>query len=199
MKKIILASTSPRRRELLQHIGVPFEAIGSNYIEDMTINLEPHDLVKLLSRGKAEEVAARSEHAIVIGADTFVVSEGKIMGKPKDNDVATKMLEDISGKSVAVITGYTIIDTDTGKTQSEAVETKVWFKKFNKAEIAEYVATGEPLERAGAFGMQDLSLLFIERLEGDFFNAVGLPLSHLVVSLEKFGINIWELRKQSSK
>lgn len=195
MKKIILASTSSRRKELLQHIGVPFEAVGSNYEEDMTLDIEPHELAKLLSRGKAEEVAGRTENAIVVGADTFVVSEGKIMGKPKNAGEATEMLEGISGKSVSVITGYTIIDTDTGKVLSEAVETKVWFKKINAREIAEYVATGEPLDRAGAFGMQDLSLLFIEKLEGDFFNAVGLPLSHLVVSLEEFGVNIWELRK----
>ncbi len=190
MKKIILASASPRRKELLERIGLRFEVEPSNYEEDMNSGLEPHELTQKISLEKAEAVASKCKDAIVIAADTFVVFGGQILGKPHTEEDARKMLETISGNSHSVITGFSIIDTGKNKTLSKSVETKVYIRKLTMAEIDAYVKSKEPLDKAGAYAIQGLGAVIVERIEGDYFNVVGLPLSALVEALKEFGINI---------
>src|SRR3989344_5050457 len=146
MRKIVLASTSPRRKELLGKTGLTFVVDPGDYEEDMTLKMTPTRLAKHLSRGKAESVARRHSDAIVIGADTFIAHKGVLMGKPHTPSKATTMLKKLSGRAHSVITGFTIIDTKSGKNISRAVSSKVHFKKLTTREIEAYVRTGEPLE-----------------------------------------------------
>ncbi len=189
-KQIILASTSPRRKEILSLTGLKFETIASDYEEDMTLDLEPLELAKLLSRGKAEAIAKDHQDSIVIGADTFVVLDNQLLGKPHDEDTAIKMLKQISNQAVSLITGYTIIDTSDNKQISETVETKIYIKELSDEEIQSYVKTKEPLDKAGAFAIQGMGAIFIKKIEGDFFGAMGLPIFDLSNSLKQFVISI---------
>jgi septum formation protein len=189
-RKIILASSSPRRKELLAKTGLKFVVDPSDYEEDMSLKMKPIEIAKVLSRGKAESVAKRHENAVVIGADTFIAYKGELLGKPHTPGKATAMLKKLSGKAHSVITGFTIIDTKTGKTVSRAVESKVYFKKMTPREIAAYVKTGEPLERAAGYAIQEIGSIFIRRIEGDFFGIMGLPVYELVQELKRFGIDI---------
>ncbi len=190
MKTIILASASPRRKELLEKIGLRFEVEPSNYEEDMPSALEPHEFAQKISLEKAKVVASKHKNAIVIAADTFIIFGGQILGKPHTEKEARKMLETISGKSHSVITGFSIIDTGTSKTLSKSVETKIYIRKLTLAEIDAYVKSKEPLDKAGAYAIQGLGSVFVEKIEGDYFNVIGLPLSALTEALKEFGINI---------
>lgn len=190
MKKIILASASPRRKELLENIGLKFEVEPSNHPEDISYRLKPHELARSISHKKALAIAGKYKNAIIIAADTFVVFRGKIMGKPKTEAEARKMLATLSGKSHSVITGFTVIDTDEKKTLSRSVETKVHVKKLTPEEIDAYVKTEEPLDKAGAYAIQGLGSAIVEKIEGDYFNVIGLPLCALTDSLKEFGIQI---------
>lgn len=190
MKKIILASTSPRRKEILSKLKLPFDVQDSDYEEDMTLEMLPEKLAEFLSLGKAEAVAIKNKNAVIIAADTFVVFENKLLGKPKNVEHAKEMLEMLSGKENQVITGVTIIDTDTGKTSSFHSITKVYFDEISSEIIDAYVNTGEPLDKAGAYAMQEIGALLINRIEGDFFNAMGLPLKRLVKELKDFDITV---------
>jgi len=189
-RKIILASTSPRRREILLKAGLTFEIVTSDYEEDMSQPLPPAELVKNLSAGKASSVAARHRDAVVIGADTVVVLNGEILGKPKTPERAKEMLKKLSGRAHSVFTGFAVRCDADGKCAVEAVETKVHFRKLSDRDIEEYVASGEPLDKAGAYGIQGLAAAFIERIEGDYHNVVGLPLEALLRVLKKFGIEL---------
>lgn len=188
MKKIILASSSPRRKNLLLQIGLKFEVDPSNYQEDMTLKMNPRKLAEYLSLGKAKDVAQKHKDAIIIAADTFCVLGKELLGKPKTKERVKMMLRKLSGKAHSVITGFTIIDTGTGKQVSKSVETKVYFKHIPKQEIDAYIASEEPLEFAGAYAIQHLGGLFVEKIEGDYFNIVGLPILPLTVELKKFGL-----------
>ncbi|MBI2287673.1 MAG: septum formation inhibitor Maf [Chloroflexi bacterium] len=190
MKKIILASASPRRKELLEKVGLKFEVDPSNYEEVGQPGLEPHELARKISLGKAEAVASKHKNAIVIAADTFIVADGKVLGKPHTQKRAREMLAAISGKSHSVITGFSIIDTATNKTVSKSVETKVYIRKLTPAEIDAYVASKEPLDKAGAYAIQGLGVVLVEKIEGDYSNVIGLPLSALAEALKEFGIKI---------
>jgi len=190
MRKIILASASPRRAEILRITGLRFYIAASDYKEDLNLPLNPRLLARFLSRKKAEAVAQKYKNAIIITADTFIVFNKRLLGKPHTYKAAEKMLRMLNGKAHSVITGFTIIDTSRGKVLSRSVETKVYFKKINSGEIKAYVKTGEPLDKAGAYAIQGLGAVFIEKIEGDFFNVMGLPLCALTESLEKFGIYI---------
>jgi len=190
MKTIILASASPRRKELLEKIGLRFEVEPSNYEEDMLSALEPHELAQKISLEKAKVVASKHKNAIVIAADTFTIFGGQILGKPHTEKEARKMLETISGKSHSVITGFSIIDTGTSKTLSKSVETKIYIRKLTLAEVDAYVKSKEPLDKAGAYAIQGLGSVFVEKIEGDYFNVIGLPLSAFTEALKEFGINI---------
>jgi septum formation protein len=190
MKTIILASASPRREELLKRIGLKFKVDPSNYEENISSELEPHELAKSLSREKAKLVAKKHMNALVIAADTFIVFEGKILGKPRTETEAKEMLGTISGRQHSVITGFTIIDTENNKALSKAVETKVYIRKLGSNEIDAYVGSKEPLDKAGAYAIQGLGSVIVEKIEGDCFNVIGLPLSALTESLKEFGVHI---------
>jgi len=164
----------------------------SNYEEDNNLKLKPLELAKALSMGKAEMVAERhkGEDAIIIGADTFVVLNNKILGKPHTSKRAKEMVKEMSGKAHTVITGFTLIDAKSGKKVSKAMESKVYFRKLTNKEIDVYVRTGESLDKAGAYAIQEAGSVLIEKIEGDYTNIVGLPLPSLVEELKKFGINL---------
>lgn len=184
MKKIILASGSPRRRELLTDVGIKFDIDVSGYEEDMTLDLPPHDLAKHLSEGKARAVAGKYKDAVIIAADTFVVFEGEILGKPHTKEKAEEMLKKLSGNIHSVVTGFTIIDTATDEIISEAHESKLYFREILPEEIDEYVASGEPLEMAGAYAIQGGAGKFVEKIEGDRMTIIGLPMKALIEKLK---------------
>jgi septum formation protein len=191
MKRIILASASPRRKELLEKLGLKFEVDASNCAEEIDPTLEPDELVRRISITKAKSVAQRHQDAVIIAADTIGVIGKKLLGKPHTADEAGKMLAKISGKSHEVITGFTILDTVTDKIMTGTVSTKVYIKKLTQQEIAAYVQTGEPLDKAGAYGIQGRGAVIVEKIEGDYYNVMGLPLSALTEALIEFGISVW--------
>jgi len=190
MKQLILASTSPRRKEILSKTRLDFTTEASDYEEDMTLDLPPNELVQELSLGKAKDVATKHENAIVIGADTIVVFNDKILGKPTSEQHAKEILQMLSGQENDVWTGFTIIDTKTNKTVSKAIRTRVFFRDLTEQEIDSYIATGEPMDKAGAYGIQDLASIFIEKIEGDYFNIMGFPLFAVVQTLKDFDIHV---------
>lgn len=190
MKNIILASASPRRKDILNITGLKFMVCVSDYNEAVNPSLDPRYLARFLSCKKAEAVARRYKDSIIIAADTFIVFRGKILGKPHTPREAQEMLAMLNGKCHSVITGYSIFDTGTGKKVSRSVQTKVWFRKMTGREINAYVTTKEPLDKAGAYAIQGLGAVFIKKIEGDFFNVMGLPLYALIDSLKEFGIQV---------
>ena len=193
--QIVLASGSPRRREILEQIGLPFTVIPSQAEEDMSREISPSLAVQSLSLLKAADVAkSQPENALIIGADTVVVFEDEILTKPKDVEDAKAMLRRLSGNCHSVLTGLTVLRRWDGKSISVTEETKVYFKKLSEQEIESYVSTKEPLDKAGSYGVQGLGGLFVEKIDGDYYNVVGLPLSKLGKILqEEFEIEIiWE-------
>ena len=191
MKTIILASASPRRKELLEKIGLKFVVEPSESEEEIDSELEPDEFVRQISIKKAKSVAVRHKNAIIIAADTIGVIGKKILGKPHTENEARKMLHEISGKSHLVITGFTVLDTATNKILSRTVNTKVYIKKLTKQEIDAYVKTGEPMDKAGAYAIQGRGAVIVEKIEGDYYNVMGLPLNALAEALKEFGINVW--------
>ena len=189
MKRIILASSSPRRKELLEQIGLRFEVEPSDYEEDIVPGSEPHEMARKLSLGKARAAARKHRNAIIIAADTFVVFGDRILGKPRTDAEAREMLRALNGQAHSVITGFTVLDTESGKVVSRSVETRVHMRKLTLKEIDSYVRTKEPLGKAGGYAIQGLGAVLIERIEGDYSNVVGLPLSALAESLREFGVH----------
>ena len=192
MTRIVLASTSPRRRELLGLLGLPFEVIGSGYDEAQIdpSALAPPNYVTQLASGKAAEVAGRLDaDALVIGADTTVVLDGAYLNKPKDAADAQRMLRLLSSRTHEVYTGLCLRHGPTART--ECAVTEVTFDTLTDSVIEAYVATGEPLDKAGAYGIQGKALSFIPSINGDYFNVVGLPLFLLCRMLTEFGIPLW--------
>lgn len=190
MRKIYLASTSPRRKELLSKLNLPFEIVASSYEEDMTIKLPPDRLVRLLARGKARAAASHLSSGVVIAADTFVVLGDKFLGKPKSVLEAKKMLRMISGKIVKIVTGLTLIDLDKKKEICDVDIAEVKIKKLSSDEIGNYIKTKEPLDKAGAFAVQGIGAVLIEWSRGDYNGIVGLPLFKLAKNLKKLGIKV---------
>lgn len=176
---IILASQSPRRQELLKLITNDFEIKVSNVDETLPSGISPKNAVLYLSKIKAEPF--KNDSDIIIGADTVVALDGKILGKPKNEENAREMLRFLSGKAHSVFTGVTVIKGDT--TKSFAVETKVKFFDLTDKEIDEYIKTGESADKAGAYGIQGYGSLLVEKIDGDYFNVVGLPVSRLAREL----------------
>ncbi len=193
-EKIILATNSPRRKELAKQMGLDFEVIPSNYEEDMTMKLSPKELAKTLAYGKAKDVAKRHD-GIIIGADTFVVFKGKKIGKPKSEQEAFKMLKSFSGKSHKVYTGIAIINKKTGKEITDCEITTIKFRKMSDEEIKKYIKTGEPMDKAGAYAIQGLGSIFIEKINGCYHNIAGFPIHLTYKNLKKLGINIFEYDK----
>lgn len=188
MKKIILASKSPRRKSILEQVGLKFSVKVSDFDETSVKFKTAQEMVRKLSLEKAKLVAKKYPKAIVIGADTTVVISKEIIGKPKSEEDAKRILRKFSGKVHAVITGFTIIEQK--KIFTGHVETKVKFKQLSEQEIKAYVATGEPMDKAGAYGIQEKGGALIESVEGDYFNVVGLPIFAVSQALKKFGVDI---------
>jgi len=175
-RRLILASGSPRRREILETMGLSFDIDVSE--ADESFAGAPDDAVMELSRRKAQAVAPRHPDALVLAADTLVY-DGSVLGKPGTPARAAKMHAELSGRWHSVFTGLTLIDTASGRTLSRVCETRVHFVRMAQEEIEDYVRTGEPLDKAGAYGIQGRGGMFIDRIEGSYSNVVGLPMTTL--------------------
>ncbi len=186
--KVILASASPRRAQILRDAGIPFSVISSAVDETAYPNETPQQHVRRLADAKAELVAARSVGpAIVIAADTVVVLDGQILGKPRSTDDARRMLEFFSGRTHSVITGVTLIRLPEMERRDFVETTLVHFAALARDEISQYLATEEPYDKAGAYAIQGRGGRYIPRIEGCYFNVVGLPLAHVVAKLRELG------------
>lgn len=195
MTEFVLASASPRRKELLEKMGLQFsivvsEADESTVSRDIPVNLYVQELA-LLKASATAKTLLRNKKALIIAADTIVTLDGEILGKPDDEDGAKKMLSSLSGRTHEVYTGYCIMRISDGKTVCNSVKTEVKFKTLTEQKIRSYIESGEPMDKAGAYGIQGLGSMLIEKINGDYFNVVGLPVSALADTLEKeFDIEI---------
>ncbi len=185
-KPIILASNSPRRRELLKQIGVAFISDPADVDERVLPGEQAGAYALRVALDKARIAAGRAGKGIIIAADTVVVIEGTIMGKPVDAQNAEYMLRTLSGRMHEVMTGLVVLDAGTGEKRTAVAVTKVWFRDLSDQQISSYVATGEPLDKAGAYGIQGKGALFVQKIEGCYFNVVGLPLALLGEMLQAF-------------
>jgi MAF protein len=191
MRQIILASASPRRKELLkQLIGDNFLVYASFYEESPCPGMHSEELLLKHFTEKARDVAKHFNSGLVISADTSVLFNGELLGKPKSSEEAEKMLKLLSGQRFLVITGLTVLDLDSGTEINELESTTVWMDEISNEQILAYVRTGEPLDKAGAFAVQGKGAAFVKKIEGDFFNVVGLPLFRLGKILQKAGVSI---------
>ncbi|TWJ13921.1 Maf family nucleotide pyrophosphatase [Geobacter argillaceus] len=185
--EIVLASASPRRAELLESAGIRFVVVPGHIDETPFPNELPAAHVLRLAGEKARDVAGRETGRFFIGADTVVVCDGEIMGKPRDDGDAVRMLRKLSGVAHEVITGFAVLDRGQGTAVSRAVTTRVFFKPLADAEIAAYVETGCPLDKAGAYAIQGGAAYMVERIDGSYTNVVGLPLCEVVGALRTLG------------
>ncbi|HEX5414712.1 MAG TPA: Maf family protein [Chloroflexota bacterium] len=192
--ELILASGSPRRRELLAELGLPFRVEVANVSEDRQPGEAPAHLAERLAREKAEAVADRlraegvSTPTYVIGADTVVFNGNWALGKPQNPRDAARMLRNLRGRSHRVVTGVAVVAVQTGRIEEGASTTRVWLRPMTDEEIAAYVATGDPLDKAGAYAIQNREFHPVEKILGCYSNVVGLPLCTLAELLEAFGI-----------
>jgi septum formation protein len=182
--KIILASASPRRLELMTLAGIKFNVEAADICENILPGELPADHVMRLSKEKADAVAARSEGRFFIGADTVVVLDGAILGKPADEGDADRMLKLLSGRDHEVITGFTVFDKISGIHISRSVSTEVTFKSLRKSEIAAYIATACPMDKAGAYAIQGGAIHFVRSINGSYSNVIGLPMTELYEVLQ---------------
>jgi septum formation protein len=195
LHSIILASSSPRRKDLLTQIGLEFQVVPSDYEEDMTMPLPPLELTVHLAKGKALAVTEQYPNAIIIGADTIVALGDTILGKPHSEEEAERMLQSLSGTQHNVITGMAvIIPASLSPTKTQIIETHissstVTLHKLPHQEILNYIATKEPLDKAGAYAIQGYASAFVQKIEGSYSGIVGLPVDSLYVILNKY--NIW--------
>ncbi|UTR16929.1 Maf family protein [Salipaludibacillus sp. LMS25] len=186
MKSLILASQSPRRHQLLEQVNIPFSVVPSAVEEIVDNNLSPADIAMSLAKQKADEVFNNHPKSVVIGADTIVVANDKILEKPSNTQEAYDMLQLLSGDSHSVVTGVTINSDENNVTFFE--ETIVHFYPLTQEEIEMYVESGEPFDKAGAYGIQGLGAALVKKIEGDYFAVVGLPIAKVVRVLKKFQI-----------
>ncbi len=186
MSEIILASASPRRKELLSLAGIDFVIKVADVNEVIDPSLTPDGVVMSLAKQKAQAVASENPDSLVIGADTVVVLDGKILGKPKSEENAVELLSMLSGRVHTVHTGVALIKDEKIKTFCEA--TKVEFYHLTEEEIKAYVATKEPMDKAGAYGIQGKGCILIRKIDGDYFNVVGLPVSAVYRELRDFDV-----------
>lgn len=190
MKTIILASASPRRKNLLKQIGLEFQVHPSEIEEYVNPRLNPQKQAEALSFQKANAVASNFENSLIIGADTIVVYENKVIGKPKDEKDAKRILKKLSGKQHVVITGITIIDTESKKIVTKSTVTKIWFRALKEQEISNYIQKEKPFDKAGAYALHELAAVFAEKIEGDFWGAIGISVYILAKELKKFGVEV---------
>lgn len=189
MKNIILASGSPRRKEMLENFGLCFSTISVDIDEGLLPEESPRDAVRRLARLKADAAIQRlNGDSLVIAADTIVVLDGQVMGKPLDEEDARHKLSRLSGRSHEVITAVCVGTGEECELEDET--TRVYFRPLSEEEIRAYIASGEPADKAGAYGIQGRGGLLVDRIEGCYFNVVGLPLSRLYLMLKKHGIDL---------
>jgi len=186
--KIILASNSPRRRELLTQIGLSFTVSPADADERVMPGESPEAYAVRVALDKARIAADRAREGLVIAADTIVVVGDSVLGKPADARDAEDMLALLAGKEHRVITALAVMDAGTARSVTRTSVTKVWFRDLTTREIEAYVATGEPMDKAGAYGIQERGALLVDRIEGCYSNVVGLPLSLLGEMLREFGV-----------
>ena len=182
--RLILASGSPRRKEILSYLNIPFEVIVSSFEEKIDENKSLEEEIKRLSIGKATTVFKGNKDAIVIGADTIVTINSKVLGKPKDKEDAYQMLKLLSGNKHTVITGVTIISKE--KADTFASLSDVYFNRLTDEEIKGYIATNEPMDKAGAYAIQGVGSKFINKIDGDYYAIMGLPINEIYKRLKAF-------------
>ena len=185
---LILASKSPRRRELLSMLGIDFIIETADIDETMDPALTPAQAVATVCEKKAAAVAQNHPADLILAADTIVVVDGRILGKPHSENAAQAMLRSLSGRQHTVMTGFCLWQNGVAETHVE--QTRLEFKPLSDAEIDAYVATGSPMDKAGAYGIQDQAAVFVRRLEGDYYNVMGLPLCALVQGLRRHGVAV---------
>lgn len=195
LRRIILASTSPRRRELVASLAIPFEVVPSHTEESFEASLSPEQIVMELAGRKAEAVYRRLDpsadrNAVIVGSDTIVVRDGEVLGKPKDTQEAADMLRSLQGREHVVYTGVACMDALTGRRHVDYRATTVRMKALTEAEIQAYARSGEGLDKAGAYAIQGLGATIVTGIEGCYFNVVGLPVSLLVDMLKDFDIQV---------
>ncbi len=187
LPKIVLASSSPRRVKLLKQLGVPFEVVEPVGVHEEDDGV-PEEVVIRNAQAKADHVASKLDEGIVIGADTIVVLGDTIIGKAMTDQGATEMLTALQGRTHRVLTGLAVVDASSKRTETDVVETVVTFQPLTEDEVARYVASGEPLGKAGGYAVQSLGAVIVEEVHGCFYNVVGLPLYKLSMLLETFGV-----------
>jgi septum formation protein len=175
--RIILASNSPRRKQLLEQIDLSFDIIPSKIYEDFSIDLNPKAFAQHYAKAKACDLAKNYPNALVIGADTIVVFDGQILGKPKDEEDSVRMLSMLSGQTHAVITGVSLQWENEQISETFCESTKVTFRPLSKSDILHYIKIYQPFDKAGSYGIQDWFSVCVEKINGDFYNVMGFPLS----------------------
>lgn len=192
MKKIILASTSPRRKEILEQIGLEFDIVPSSYKEDMSVLQQPEELAKYLAKqkGKAVSHVYDGASAVIISADTLVAVNGYILGKPSSKEHARQMLQKLSNSTHHVYTGVCIIDTELQESTVFSSSAAITMRNLSANEIDRYIETGEPMDKAGGYGIQGIASMFVTSIEGDYYSIVGLPVQKVVSVLRRYGIKI---------
>jgi septum formation protein len=228
--ELILASSSPRRKELLQGLNLNFKTHPSMEDESVPAGTKPKEMVEMLALRKAKSVSSHYNNGLIIGSDTIVVFEDEVLGKPQDEKDAYNMLAKLQGKQHMVFTGVAIVAASNGQSIRETIDqagtsdnilylgntgqycilsesangnpeimvghtvSKVTFRPLSENEIKRYIETGEPLDKAGAYGVQGIGAVLIEKIEGDFYSVMGLPLNILYLMLQKFGIDPFEVK-----
>ena len=187
-KRITLASSSPRRKALLQEVGLSFDIYHSNIDEDIKKGESPTEHCLRLAEEKTKAAAKKVKNCWILGADTIVFIDNSILGKPSDIKEAKEMLSLLSGRYHKVVTAFCILNASTGKKVKRVVESRVKIKNLTDKEIADYIKTGEPLDKAGAYAVQGIGSFMIESIEGSYTNVVGLPMEELKETLEEMGI-----------
>ncbi len=191
MERIILASASGRRKILLEQlIGKNFDVCVSSYSEDEVHGIGPIELVMHHALEKAKNVASKYKNGVIISADTVILCKGEVLGKPANSKHAKEMLKKISGQEIQAITGLTVMEARVTKKVCAYEVTHLWIREMTEGMIEDYVSTEEPFGKAGSFAIQGKGAILVERIEGDFFNVVGLPLFRLSGMLEEFDIDI---------
>ncbi|MGB4475095.1 MAG: Maf family protein [Bacillota bacterium] len=190
MSDITLGSASPRRADLLRQIGLSFDILPSQVVEDILPGEDPASYCERAALMKARDVAGRSSSRLIIGADTVVVLDGEILGKPGSEAEARSMLERLSGRTHQVITGVCVLERTSGRHEVFSVTSSVAFRVIDPLEIDRYIGTGEPMDKAGAYAVQGIGAIFIRSMSGSYSNVVGLPLYETAQALDRFGVAV---------
>jgi septum formation protein len=200
--RLILASTSPRRHELLTLLNIPFEIVTPTYVERLSPRLSPADQARLFAEGKARSCHDLFADSLIIGCDTLIELDSNVLGKPTDLADAARMLQRLSGQKHLIHTGVAVLPTSTGTLHSAVDSVQVWFRQLSSSDVDTYVSTGESLGKAGAYAIQGGGADLIERIEGDYTAAVGLPLKSLAELFGRVGVivpvDLNELYQQKS-